>query len=542
MVGVMSLDRRTFMRAGGVLAAGSIAAVAGCSRDRQTNSSTSNSRVKLPAYLPYHGVRPDLPGNAAGLQDGFLSYPANPKKATTEKPGRGGSFSVFTTLYRALPPALGRNTYWRALNDRLGSELKLTMSPADQYDQRLASLIAGNDLPDLMQIAGTQPHLPQLLQAKFADLSEFVSGDAIKDYPFLANLRHPTWSATVYNGGIYGVPIPREATGRIMLRRDDIFQAKGVDPDPKTYQEFVDVMVALKDDRHSKWALGDVDNAVIFVQQMLGGPNAWSVEKGKFTSAYEGDAYRKALSDVASLVKRGLFHPDAFTETINTSQLLGAGTVAMHMDNYSAWPGIVTVYGKIDPSFEMGGMLPPGYDANTKPVVFSGNPSFSLTAFKKAPKARIKELLSICNWLAAPFGTEEYLFRLYGVPGVDYHMDKADPIPTDKGTAETSMSLRYIADAPWPIYQPGQPDVARTDYEYSAQAIKLAIPNPSIGLYSDTEATDGSKLSKMISDMQTEVLQGRKSLSDWDDTVKKWRESGGDKIKREYEESYRQMH
>ena len=52
------------------------------------------------------------------------------------------------------------------------------------------------------------PGLAQFLDAKMQDLTPFLSGDAIKDYPNLA--AHPTgvWRTTVYSNKIYGVGDP----------------------------------------------------------------------------------------------------------------------------------------------------------------------------------------------------------------------------------------------------------------------------------------------------------------------------------------------
>jgi putative aldouronate transport system substrate-binding protein len=53
-----------------------------------------------------------------------------------------------------------------------------------------------------------------------------LSGDAIKNYPNLANIPTNTWKVPVQNDGIYGVPLPRTRTGWPMFvnqsRLDDI--------------------------------------------------------------------------------------------------------------------------------------------------------------------------------------------------------------------------------------------------------------------------------------------------------------------------------
>ena len=50
-----------------------------------------------------------------------------------------------------------------------------------------------------------------------------------------------------------------------------------------------------------------------------------------------------------------------------------------------------------------------------------GSGFFSITLLKKQDdQEKLKTILRVLNWLAAPFGTEEYLYRLYGEEGVDH--------------------------------------------------------------------------------------------------------------------------
>jgi len=67
---------------------------------------------------------------------------------------------------------------------------------------------------------------------------------------------------------------------------------------------------------------------------------------------------------------------------------------------------------------------------------------------RRTSDTRIKELLKIANWLAAPFGTEEYLFRKFGIPGVHYNMVNNSPVQTQAGITQTVLGIRYLVDAP----------------------------------------------------------------------------------------------
>src|SRR5437660_5380656 len=62
-----------------------------------------------------------------------------------------------------------------------------------------------------------------------------------------------------------------------------------------------------------------------------------------------------------------------------------------------------------------------------------------MNVLKKASPDRIKELLRIMNFLAAPFGSQEDLLLSYGIQGQDYSLDpKGNPVPTSEGIARAS--------------------------------------------------------------------------------------------------------
>jgi putative aldouronate transport system substrate-binding protein len=533
--------RRRFLQGvAGTVATG--AALTACSKSKTKDTAANNAKVQLPTFRPYSGVRPDLAGDAAGIEQTFLRYPASPVQAITDKPGSGGSVSALTIVYTPVPP-VGKNKYWQALNKALGVDLKMQLTPSADYQNKFSTVIAGGNVPDFVQVAGAQSQLPKLLAAEFQDLTDFVSGDAVKDYPFLANLPTDSWKATVYNGGIYGLPIPRAAVGPIMFSRSDIIKQKGLNGDPTSFAEFLELCKELTDHRHNKWSMATPSGALIFVQEMLGVANGWKIENGKFTSALELPETKEAVAAVAKLAKAGCFHPDSLSTTVNTGDLFGNGTTPLIYNNYTIWGAYMRTYKQVSPTINLAGMIPPSYDGKTKAVLWEGSPSYSLTAVKKGSKTRVKELLRIANWLAAPFGTREYLLRKYGVAGVDYKLDQTDPILDAQGQTEVAnFTATYIADSPQVIYEPGMPTVAKAEHTYQEKAIPMTIPIPTLGLFSDTSSTKGAQLNTMITNTQNAIWQGHKPMSAWDDAVAQWRTIGGNAIRKEYQESYAKAH
>lgn len=535
-------NRRAFLRgaAGTAALAAGPALLAGCGDGGKGNTNAANSKVKMPTYQPYKGATPDLQGTSEGVLDGYLKYPTHPAKVTKGPVGGGETVSAFVETYSPIPPGLSRNHYWQALNKRLGINLNMTVVSSSDYADKLATTTAGNDLPDLLQLAGLVPQLPAMLAAKFQDLSEHLSGDAVKDYPFLANIPEIFWKTScVYNGGIYGVPIPRSRMGAVFYVRSDIAGAKGLDINPGSFADFKKLCGELTDSRHNRWALANPTGTVNFVQEMLGVPNGWKNDGGKLTNVNELDETKQAISAVASLAKAGYVHPDSYdpTQTTDFKQWFNAGSAALDYDNYTAWPQFY-VQNVAGPSFRIAGILPPNFDGGSKAVTWQGSPDLSFTAIKKGSTKQIKKMLEICNWLSTPFGSEEYLFRTYGLPGVDYTVKNGDPVVSQTGEAEVpGLAVGYIANGPSVLYFPGFPQATRDGHEFQMKFLPMSVANPTLGLYSDTNSRKGSDLNTKMTDALSAILQGRQPLSSWEEAVKTWRTSGGDQIRKEYQEA-----
>ncbi|MCW2803504.1 MAG: extracellular solute-binding protein [Propionibacteriaceae bacterium] len=508
----------------------------------ETNTAGANSSVKLPSYVPYTGLKPDLPGTEQGVDPAFRNFPSDNPKSVAEKPGNGGSISGMANIYYAVPPGPDRNTYWAGLNERLGLDLQLQMVSNADYTQKFATTIAGNDLPDMLQFPNGSPspvaNMPQLLDKRFTNLTEFLSGDAIKEYPNLANIPTRTWKSAIFNGGIYGIPIPRGAIGSYHFIRADLFEAAGVSTEPKSYDELIDAGKALTDPKKRRWAYGLVNQPRQLLGRMNGEPNVWAEEGGKLTHVYETDQYKQTITDLIALWKSGVMHPDSFNPAQPFKQLFNAGTVAINAaDGYPGWTQYI-LDNTGNPGFKLG--LMPIYTRDSGELAQWNNGSgvYSITALKKQDDPeKLKMILRTLNWLAAPFGTEEYLYRLYGKAGTDHNIDgSGNPVLTKTGTANAVLPIRYLADSPYTIYQPGRPQDADTQHKYQSLEIPTGINNPTTGLFSNTAATKNATADKNFNDGVNDIIQGRKQFSELDSLVSTWRNAAGDGMRKEYEE------
>lgn len=534
----MPVSRRTFL--GGGLAAAAVAVtgtplLAGCASDKK-NTAAANSAVKLPTYTKYGEIKPDLPGTDVVL-DGFLKYPANPVKAITDVPGDGKPITFMTNIPGAIPPSVDKNQFWQELNKRLGSELQISMASNDEYNDKFATRIAGGDLPDILNVPPGTPQIPGLLKAKAMDLTEHLSGDAVKKYPFLANIPTEFWKGCVFNGAIYGVPVPRGMSRTSLpLYRSDLLAAKGIkDPAPKNFEEFFDICKEMTAAKENRWAWTRVPTS--YLRMMLGLPNNWKQEGGKFTSVFEADGNEDALEAARKMVAAGVVNPDTFSaKAAARKQWFNGGIAAFDYDSFVAWNQYYSDNTAGD-AFGVNMLDVPGFSSGDGKV-WMGAALNNVTAFNKSTKHSAETLLKVANWMAAPFGTEEYLFRKYGVAGRHYTMQGTDPVPTKTGVVETGIGLQYISDSTLALYWAGKPDVPRNQHKIQQKIADRLVYDASYGLYSETMSKQWGQLTGVLTDLENQIVQGKKPVSDWAPAVKTFLSSGGEKIRGELQDAF----
>lgn len=538
------IDRRALLHGlGGAAALSATAtALAACSSEAgQRNSTADNAKVTLPDYVRFDQVKPDMPGTEQGVPDAFLALPSPPVQGTQGKPASGGSFTAMAQLAFAPPPAVDRNPFWQSLNSRLGTELKLNGITEADYASKLATVLAGGDLPDCVQLPLSTPRLPDALRAQFQDLTDFLSGDAIREYPFLASIPPWAWPSAIYNGRIYGVPYPLAPVGAIMFSRRDLLRPRGITETVSDWTGFVELCRAVRDPGRNQWASAHPAGILSYTLEMLGSPGvtSWAQHNGEFTHRYEMDEYRKALDAVARLWTDGLFHPDSFSITGQQQQAyFAAGTTVLDYRANTWWLNYYTQYAPTIPTLELGDIPPAAFDGGDLGTKALGSGTFTITALKKASPDRIRELLRVMNWLAAPFGTEEYVFLRYGTKGQHYTEKDGSPELTEAGKSQVKVPTYYIANSPPVIYIAGRPQVTRQNYEYQSKVVPTGQKDAALGLVSDTAIKKNAQLTKVMTDVTNGVLQGRQTLADWDAAVKKWRADGGDAMRLEYEKAY----
>jgi putative aldouronate transport system substrate-binding protein len=546
-------SRRGFLRGGlGLLSAsafGGVAAttLAGCGSSVGDGTASANSASVLPTYVPYSGTTPAIAAQANGVPAVYYSYPAEPVAAYPTPPLNGETISIITNIFNSVPPALGSNSAWQAVQKALGASVDFTMVGSDDYPTKLNTVIAAGDLPDMMLYVqqGAPSDIDTFLAAECEDLTPFLSGDNVKTYPHLAAIPTIAWQQCVFAGKLSMLPIPRNVTGGPGIYRKDLWSQIGVD-DIGAITSADDFMAACKELTNSsknQYALtaytGYPMETFPLIEQSFGVPYIWRADaSGNLTFMYESDEYAASVEFAAKLYAAGVFVPGC--EGFTKNQMVDAfesGKAALCPDSVPSFYKYWTAMASIDPSWKIDLAVPFTASTAAKPNAWQDNVVFATTMLKKGSKERIEAVLKYADFAAAPFGTKEYLLLNYGVEGTDYTMTNGAPVLTSNGQNETQVPWKYTVAPAQPIFIAGYNACADAQHAAMARLIPMAVGNPCATLNSPADNEHGYELQTQLIATVSEIVSGKQPFSALAGAVKTWQNNGGNTIRSQYEQA-----
>jgi putative aldouronate transport system substrate-binding protein len=493
------------------------------------------------------------PSPAPNVPDAYTTLPAG-FTSVNAVPGKGGKVNAFLIGYN--PPVPGRtsNKYWQELEKRLGATFEPTITPAASYVEKLAAIVASGDIPDLtllqLEYAPDQNRL--MLQGAYTDLTPYLTGDALKNYPNLARFPAALWKNVARKGKIYGVPVPNLIAQNTLMFRQDWAEKVGFGQ-MKSSDDFYNCMVAFakndpdgngKTDTYGLGSNGSSAFSVSAFLHMFRVPNTWRKNAdGTLTHMIETDEYKQAVTFMKRLYDGGGFHPDIATIATQQSRDGFVGSkIGAYNDGLTALATSAGLRAKIKPltpAANVTAWIPPGFDGGKASFhTFPGYNSVAVIPAKVGKDAeRAKELLRIIDYFAAPLGSQEWLFLKNGIQGVHYNPGPdGSPMRTDLGSVEIG-DLPTIMTNPVAFYYPDTPDAGPYLQGVTKDLLSLGVDNPIVGLFSQTDASKAGELSQFNRDNLTSLVAGRDPLSAYDTWVQGWRSRGGDQIRKEYQDA-----
>jgi putative aldouronate transport system substrate-binding protein len=543
-----ALSRRSFFgaaAAGVGLAVGAPAFLAACGGGSaaQGGANSGDLSAVLPKYAAGSGgPAPDLPsvtGKATASTDpGFLTYPTDLVKTVPAVPGAGGSYKAITPIWGPLPKP--GNSYYQAVNRALGASL--TMAPADgnSYAQTVPTLVAGNKLPDWIQIPtwwNANINVGGLAVNRFADLTDHLAGDKIGKYPHLAAIPTGGWQAGAWQNRLYGIPsfTSQANFSAALFYRQDLLAAKGIRPDSVTS---ADSLLALGKELTSAtanvWAF---DVLWLSIQQMFKVPplsTIVSVRDGKAVSGFDSPELEAALAFAYKLAKSGYVHPEALAgNDADGKQRFYSGKVVITSDGTGAWNAQDALAGlAANPKYRRGAFTVFSADGSQPSIALANSATIVSYLNKKLSPAQIDECLAIANYLAAPYGSAEYTLINYGVEGEHWTMEKAGPTRTTQGTKDANQNTyQFLASYRNVVTNPGYDSVTQDAHAWAADAVQHAYKPAFWNLNVNTPAQFSSiSTGTQVNDVIKQVTYGKKTVAEFKAAAATWKTSGGQRL------------
>ncbi|MFF8593074.1 extracellular solute-binding protein [Streptomyces sp. NPDC015220] len=536
-------SRRSFLASTAVVTAavaGGMPLLAACGggqegRKEGTTSGRAAQKI-LPSYVASSVVAPDIPsknGSAAGFTKAIAMDRL--KASVPDKAGSGGRLKIMAPLWGTPPP--GGNPYYKAMNEAIGVQVTWQNQDGNTYDEKLGAVLASSDIPDVVVVPGwnLMGKIPSAVNAKFADLGPYLSGDKVKAYPNLAAVPTDAWQRSIFGGLLRGIPMPASYVTNIApFYRKDVFDQKGWQP-PRSTDEFLAWAKEATDAKGGVWACADMKWTAFNAFGVLNGSDKalwWNMKDGKLVNRVETEEYLEAVEWARKLFAAGVVHPDdmAGKTTNPASTRFTAGKLLVYNQDVSDWFGKTSEQRTQNAKFEMAAMDVFSHDGGD-PLLWAVQPA-NIFAFvsKKASEQRIKDFLAVADFCASPYGTKEWLLTNYGVEGADYTLKDGVPTKTTKGVNEVLGAFDYTGDPAPFVAHPDFPEVTRGMVEWQQRMGAFTKKSSFYGL-TITEPSRWSNLADDFEQLEDDVIRGRKKVGDVQQAVSDWRKRGGDDLR-----------
>jgi putative aldouronate transport system substrate-binding protein len=516
--------------------------LAGCSKEagsQGTATDVTGLDAVLPKYQPLDLVKPDIPG-IRPVPDGFLKYPANLVDAVTDKPGRSGQkITAMTPWWGPTPPGLGNNSYLAAVNAELGIDMDFSVQDGNTYADKLNATLGARDVPDVLCVPSWEivkiSRFSDAVKSLFEDLTDYLKGDAVMGYPMLATLPTNAWRNAVWGGRLSAVPWPNDGSPFpwMLFYRKDLFDAAGV-AFPKTIDELHQVGKQMTNPGKGVWAFNDIFAMVQMFHKVSGNRDGWQRKAdGTPVFKYETAEYKAAVEFMAKLYKDGLVHPDIVaSKGADSKTLFGGGKTVFMQDGPGAWQGMQEAQQKVLSTFNMQ-PVPLFSATGGDPLAWGSDLPIFYTFVKKGlGKDRTEEILRVLSWCAAPFGTKEWELREYGAEGKHFTRGADGPVGGND-LAQKEIAFQYgfiVGRSPAIVSKPTTPSYVPQLLEYSNAMVKFLEKDPWVGIKLEMPAKYSSILVP-TEDKITDMIRGRRPLSDLDGVVTEWKNTGGNEAR-----------
>lgn len=447
-------------------------------------------------------------------------------------------------LFAANPEAPAPTPAWETYSlarEKLGVNLKFSMLPTGaDGDNKIGSLAAANDLPDLFEIRNRSLFYKLVGQGQVAPVNSLLAQMPRRTRDRYSDRKRN--ALVTVNGTMYGLqdPVTLSRQYGIMVRQDWLNKL-GLKA-PTTLDEFLNVARALterdpdgngKKDTYGYCGVIDFDTSGIlpglglgnhfqWVYGAYGVSGTWNYRSGNaFAANLRNPGYRKATEFIRKMVDARVIDPD--WATMKRSDLRNRwqqGKCGMFFESVG---GLIAGYANFDannPRGELRFIAPPKGPGGTQTMGTFANAGTLLVVSKKALDAGKGP--AIARFLEWANSGEGYYQLGFGKRGVDYTLKAGVPTvtTTNVNARLTNTQMRWLAmNGKTPELRGRYGDIKARDGR-TMSAYEMLLDNRRSGWLDRTgdllvpSAPNQADIDRYVSESLVQFVLGQRPLND----------------------------
>lgn len=497
------------------------------------------------------GKTEDTPGTTTQTPATSGSSDEETTADVPQEPEEPYEFSIFRTAWTDLDDE--NDPVIQEINKKFNVKIKILTAPYETWTEKYNIYVTSGDIPDLSVTTGpgTANFNDWAKQKIYMDILDLYKQHCPNTQKYLSD---DIINAHLMDGGkLYGIPKPSLTDSAFAIRKDWLDKLEL--PMPETLDQLYDVLKAFKEkdpDGNNKTDTylfsEDSLNTINFVFRSfgcstpppMGNDLPWIPEgDGKLTSPLLAPGMKDAIIYVKKLFDDGILDPEwmltksqAYNDKIFTGK---AGFVSASFQEMISF-----TESKIkanDPSIELAildGVKGPG--GNVRPM----QKGFYMVSSISAKVEKPEKILEFVDFLMSEEG--DTMIR-YGLEGLTY--SKVD----GKIVRDEEAAKKYAMEAGHRFRQIMQPTTINVLPADDPRAPKLAemaqilydgpfYPAPTLSPPSLKEVATQQGAEYVKNEITLIITGGGDASAKWDEFIKKWKETGGDKLIQEINELY----
>lgn len=444
-------------------------------------------------------------------------------------------------------PSAPTDVVLEKIEEATHSDIQFNWVPAASQEERITAALASGELTDIvsLNLLSNSSVRQSLKSGMFWEVEKYLD-----DYDNLKEITEEIRTAASIEGKLYGVPFQKDIARSGLLFRKDWLDNLGLKP-PTSLDEVYEVAKAFTEDdpdgngKDDTVGFGDRNElrygSFKTLSSYFGTPNGWAVdENGIFTAEFETQAYKDTMEYSKKLYKNGYLDKD-FAVTPKNDQ----------MDKFAQgktgiFTGLVGLTGlknlaegiqnelEIVPVNKIKG--PDG-----KYHIWSEDSGIGgLLAFPKSEVKTEGELERLLQFVNDLMDKDVFMLMTGGIEGKHYEIDENGAFNILDNNAWQQDVQPFASSRPTDQKHPileADPDKQLMKDQIKENA-DYAVFDPTVPLESETASERGTELEKIIIDATIKYIMGDIDEKQFDDEVEKWRKSGGDNMRKEYQAAY----